>query len=197
MTQRSKQKAQSRAAIIASAAQLIREHGGAGVSVQAAMAGAGLTVGTFYAHFADKAELVDDAFLAAVAESIQLVSNAANGRTGLGALQDVLDAYLSEWHRDNPDSGCPLPAMTGEAAAGDGSLDPSTISFAVNAMTESIRHVASDITASESVALLALMVGGQILARALGDAPASALVLDACRDHGAGLIATDGRRQSR
>ena len=54
-------KAESRKAILDSAARLFRERGVEGVTVAEVMQDAGLTHGGFYAHFKSKDELVETA----------------------------------------------------------------------------------------------------------------------------------------
>ncbi|WP_040838159.1 TetR/AcrR family transcriptional regulator, partial [Nocardia brevicatena] len=56
MSQREHQKEESRQRIVRSAIGLLRFRGPATVSVADVMAGAGLTVGGFYAHFPSKEE---------------------------------------------------------------------------------------------------------------------------------------------
>jgi TetR/AcrR family transcriptional repressor of nem operon len=187
MSQREQQKTNSRQAIVASAAGLIRQRGIGGTSVQAAMAGAGLTVGAFYAHFEDKAALLNEAFTVAMGDALGLVSDASEGLTGADAMRAVLARYLSEEHRDTPAGGCPLPAALGEGAV----LDPQTSAEVVTAGLEEMRALVMRISGrseTEALALVALMVGGQILARALRGLPVSSEVLAACRDAGERLL---------
>jgi TetR/AcrR family transcriptional repressor of nem operon len=61
MNAKLEQKERTHAAIIGSACKLLCEKGIAGARVYDVMSGAGLTVGGFYAHFASKKALVDEA----------------------------------------------------------------------------------------------------------------------------------------
>lgn len=185
MKKRERQKTASREAIVASAAGLLRRGGFGGTSVQAAMAGAGLTVGGFYAHFSDKSALCDEAFFIAMGGALDLVTHAATGRNGTDAVNAILGAYLSEVHRDHPEMGCPLPATSGEAAVRPGTSS-AVIAEGVSAMTGRVEELTGT-TPAEAVSLVALMIGGQILARAVSSEPDSDEILAACRTVGARL----------
>ncbi len=194
MSQRSGQKTASRQAIIASAAEVLRERGAAGTSVQAAMAGAGLTVGAFYAHFPDKAALLSAALDQAMDDTQALVDEAAAGQRGVEALQAVLAQYLSAQHRDDVRHGCPLPSVMGEAATIEGSALQPRLAQALTTLQRRLSAVAPEgLDAEHALALVALMVGGQILARATRSSPLSNRVLAAARQAGAELIAGAGR----
>ncbi len=196
MSQRADQKSKSKHAILQSAATILRERGAAGASVQQVMGGAGLTVGAFYAHFGDKNALVTEAFKRALHEAMALVDEAADRQTGAAALSNVVARYLSEQHRDEVRTGCPLPAMLGEAAASGDVAPRELLADAVRTMRDRLAAVlASETEDDRLLALLALMVGGQILARATRGTETSSSVLAACRSAGREL-ATSGARRS-
>jgi TetR/AcrR family transcriptional repressor of nem operon len=198
MSQRALQKSDSKRAILRSAATILRERGGAGASVQHVMAGAGLTVGAFYAHFPDKEALVAEAFVQALDEAKALVDGATGGATGAAALSAVVDRYLSEEHRDDVRRGCPLPAMLGEAAASHDADSSELFEQAVKTMRDRLAAVAQkDAPADAVLALVALMVGGQILARATRGTPTSSMVLASCRKAGKALAAAPRARVQR
>lgn len=187
MSQRERQKAASRQTIVDSAADLIRRRGPGGTSVQAAMAGAGLTVGAFYAHFEDKTALLNEAFAAAMTEGLGMVDGAAAGGTGTAAVRAVLDRYLSQEHRDDPARGCPLPSVLGERAVQQDVAPAEEIVVGVEAMRDRLAQLGCP--RQDALALVALMVGGQVLARALRKTPLSDDVLHACREAGGRIAA--------
>jgi TetR/AcrR family transcriptional regulator, transcriptional repressor for nem operon len=187
MSQRERQKAASRQAIVESAAGLIRQRGPGGTSVQAAMAGAGLTVGAFYAHFEDKTALLDEAFAAAMEQGLGMVDGAAAGCAGADAIGAVLDRYLSQEHRDDPTRGCPLPSVLGEHAVQQDAAPPGAIIVGVEAMQDRLAQLGCP--RQDALALVALMVGGQVLARALRGTALSDDVLHACREAGGRIAA--------
>jgi TetR/AcrR family transcriptional repressor of nem operon len=195
MSQRSIQKAESRAAILKSAAALVRERGLARTTVGDATAGAGLTVGAFYAHFSDKDDLLASAFEEAFRDTEALVANAAAGKKASAAVAAVVCRYLSEEHLDDIRGGCPLPAVLGEAAATDMTASRAPLARSIETMQARLVAVAPGaVSADRALALVALMVGGQILARAARGTPVSSRVLGACRAAGTDLVRRPARR---
>ena len=160
------------------------------------MTGAGLTVGAFYAHFASKSQLLGEAFEAAMGDGLDLARSAA-AETGAGAggqvrLQAVLDRYLSLEHRDAPALGCPLPSVLGEAAVGEPSDQAEVWADGVERLVAVLVEVGG-CTREQALAQVALMVGGQVLARSLRGLPVSDEVLAAARQVGGGLCSQEVR----
>jgi TetR/AcrR family transcriptional regulator, transcriptional repressor for nem operon len=196
MPQRATQKAESRAAIVRSAADLVRVGGAEGMSVQQAMRGAGLTVGAFYAHFADKTELVDAAYQAAIDGMTQRVLSVAAAEHDGSSLLQVIDEYLSEAHRDHPELGCPLPSLLGEASHHGSPLPPTSLARGFDAMRDLFMRVDPSIDRATADALLALLVGGQVVARAVKGSPLSREVLEAARANARALIGASPERST-
>jgi TetR/AcrR family transcriptional regulator, transcriptional repressor for nem operon len=179
-------KEESRERILSSAGALIKEKGIAGTSVSEVMGGAGMTVGGFYAHFSSKDALVTETVSSSLCQSLEGLKAAAGDKRGAKWLKAATRSYLSRVHRDNPSAGCPLPATAGEIANAD-----VTVRRAVAAEVDTI---AAEIAAheeeagqarprEESLAALAMMVGGLTLSRALRETPLSDEILKACRGH--------------
>lgn len=105
MARSQKQKAESRRAIVQSAARLFREKGIDGVTVAEVMEDAGLTHGGFPRHFASKQDLVTEA-LADVFES-----NERDPLLPAGDIRAFARAYLQPGHRDRPGTGCVFAAL--------------------------------------------------------------------------------------
>lgn len=155
-------------AILASGANLIRRGGAGRATVQATMAGAGLTVGAFYAHFEDKEHLVEAAFTVALDQMSLLMEEAAAGLTGVAAVRAVADAYLSEEHRDALEAGCPLPALCAESAVNDSAATRKLLAEGIATLARRARSVAPGLLGdAEALAFVEVLVAGQILARAL------------------------------
>ena len=159
------------------------------MSVERAMAGAGLTVGAFYAHFAGKAELLEESFTLALDELGAVMRASAAGRTGRAALLDVTADYLSDAHRDHAKEGCPMPAVTASAIPLGGRSLHHLVARGLETLAERLFNLGGgDIARDRSLALGVLMVGGQILARATRGSPVSSRVLAACRDAAKALL---------
>ncbi|HXL72442.1 MAG TPA: TetR/AcrR family transcriptional regulator [bacterium] len=112
--------AQSRARIVKEAARLFRLKGYKGANLDDVMRGAGLTVGTFYAHFPSKAALLAEAMfygsqnahahLAKSPQHLQL--------QGRAWFKKFIESYISEKHRDSVELGCTLPSLISEISRG-------------------------------------------------------------------------------
>ena len=106
--------AANRAKVLAAAARLFREKGVDGIAVAELMQAAGLTHGGFYNHFPSKEALAT----AASAESLRRSNDglaAALEEGGLSALRSYVGQYLSPRHRDHPDTGNTLAALSADA----------------------------------------------------------------------------------
>jgi TetR/AcrR family transcriptional repressor of nem operon len=107
-------KAQTRERIVGTAARIIRRTGYAGTGVADIMKEAGLTHGGFYAHFANRDDLLAAAADAAGSEgvaSLDRVAAAAPAGTGFDA---IVDAYLGDGHLQRVETGCPVAALGSE-----------------------------------------------------------------------------------
>ena len=191
MSQRAAQKAESRAAILRAAAGLLRDKGIPGMSVERAMAGAGLTVGAFYAHFSGKDELLEESFTRALEEVGEVMDEGVAGRTGRAALLDAASWYLSEEHRDRAKRGCPMPAVAASTLPSGGRSLHKLVARGLETLAErTFRIGGGEVTTERALALAVLMIGGQIVARATRGSPTSSKVLVACREAAAALLAS-------
>lgn len=185
MNLKTERKEQSRSTILESAARLVRDKGIGGARVADVMAGAGLTVGGFYAHFASKTALVDEVLGRTAAEMrarlfSRLADKPAESRAGL-----VIDRYLAGSHRDDTLRGCPLPAIVGEVAT-TAPEHRDAVAAQVAAMgAELAQHLEAEPSGLKkkhlALGLVALMYGGLTLARATRGTSLSDELLRACR----------------
>jgi TetR/AcrR family transcriptional repressor of nem operon len=188
MSAKAEQKERSHETILASAARLLRERGIAGARVAEVMEGAGLTVGGFYAHFGSKEQLIDEALRRTATELRKRLFARLDEKPVADRVEVVLKRYLSAAHRDDRLRGCPLPAVIGEV----GTTAPEHRAV----LDEELRALVSDLEArlppgravprrALALGLVALMVGGLTLSRALRGTELSEEVLRACRAVGA------------
>jgi TetR/AcrR family transcriptional repressor of nem operon len=102
-----KTKTHTHAKILKVAAKRFRELGLDGIGVADVMKQAGVTAGAFYKHFKSRDELVVEA-LGAAFKDIDAWEEYAE------TLAQVLEIYLTEYHRDNPGAGCAMGALLGD-----------------------------------------------------------------------------------
>jgi TetR/AcrR family transcriptional regulator, transcriptional repressor for nem operon len=111
------QAAENRRAIVAAATRLFRERGVEAVGLSELMKHAGFTQGGFYNHFESKADLVAEVLASAIAEGNAEFAKMARAPVDESstALRRYINWYLSQAHRDNIDSGCPITGFAGDA----------------------------------------------------------------------------------
>jgi TetR/AcrR family transcriptional repressor of nem operon len=184
MNAKLEQKERSHETILQSAARLVRERGISGARVADVMKGAGLTVGGFYAHFASKEDLVDEAHRRTGAGLRERLFSRLEEKPEADRAEVVLKRYLSAAHRDEQTMGCPLPAVVGEIGTTAGE-HRAVLAEQVEALRASLEDYLPKSRRALALALVALMVGGLSLARALRGTELSDEVLRACRALGA------------
>lgn len=190
--ERVKRKAETRERILASTARLLRERGIAAASVQEVMKGAGLTVGGFYAHFASKEALVDEAIRDTLRSARQrmLEIDAAE------KLDGVVRRYLSRRHRDD-EAVCPLPSIAGEIATGAPHAEVLAAELDVHVGALAGLLPKGPGKKRRALALLALLYGGLTLARATRGTELSDEILEACRQFARQALGLSDERSER
>jgi TetR/AcrR family transcriptional repressor of nem operon len=185
MTAKAEQKEQSHETILESAARLVREKGIAGAGVAQVMKGAGLTVGGFYAHFASKEALIDEALRRTGARMRARLFDKIEEKPLADRAEVLIKRYLSVANRDQTTMGCPLPAVVGEVGSTAQEHSVVLSEQITNLAKEMEKHLPeekSELTPKHlAIGLVALMYGGLSLARAVRDTPLSDEILKACR----------------
>ena len=157
--------------IVKEASRLFRERGFEDVSVGEVMKAAGLTHGAFYAHFDSKEEL--QAAAVAYGQEVSLGRlQRSKTKKGKGSFTD---AYLSPWHRDNPGDGCTMAALAQEVARSTPELKAAFEQGLENMLS------AEGGDRKEAIFLVAAMIGGVVLARAVHDPRLSDEILKSVR----------------
>jgi AcrR family transcriptional regulator len=175
-------KAETHERIVETAARAIRAQGYAGASVAEVMKEAGLTHGGFYAHFASRDAMVEEAIDRAAGEGRARLHAVAEGAEPGHALEAIVASYLSDRHVEHPETGCTLAALGSETARQAPALR--------RIASRQVRGLASLLTAhlpggeapdsrDRALALLCGMVGALSLARAVDDPALSRALRDA------------------
>lgn len=173
-------KAASHDRIVKAAAARMRRDGINGVGVSDLMNEAGLTHGGFYRHFDSRDDLVAEAVECGLAQGSEHALALAR-RGGMPALNAFIDAYLSESHRDSPETGCAVVALA-EDVARAGSRPRSAYARQVG---DYIDVLAGLLPGADPVAdrqratlILSALVGAVSMARAVDDVELSRQILD-------------------
>jgi TetR/AcrR family transcriptional repressor of nem operon len=161
--------ATTHAALVAAASELVRDHGFDGLTVGAVMKAAGLTHGGFYAHFPDRAALVQAAVVHALGPTIARFAEFAQDAERAGDPAAVARTYLSEGHVARRAQGCAVAALVGEAAR---QPLPVRTAFAEGAATAAgllAQAVPPDDGSARAWGVFAMMSGALALMRTVPD----------------------------
>jgi TetR/AcrR family transcriptional regulator, transcriptional repressor for nem operon len=177
-------KAISHERIVAVAARAIRRGGFQGVGVADIMKEAGLTHGGFYAHFRNRDALLAEALERAGKDTAAqlhegVARRLARGRSPLRAL---VEAYLSDRHLSEIETGCAVAALASEMPRQAAEVREAAAQR-VRGLLASVRGALPEGSPAESAtAVASQMVGALQLARALGDNAEGRALLKAARD---------------
>ncbi len=181
-------KAETRTRILDSARRLFNRRGLTEISIDEIMAGAGLTRGGFYSHFNSKEELYAEAILHFVhcRPSPGWQQHAfETPMDGSRLARVVLDAYLSRAHAEDVDGSCPMIGLATDVARGSGAAKAAyrqILAMMTGIFAETLGpdafalangHNGGPDDASDhqrALAVVAMCVGGMVLARAVDDA---------------------------
>jgi len=164
---------QARQRIVESARRLFNQNGFEGVSVDAIMAGAGLTRGGFYSYFESKSELYAEA-LACFFTDPNWKSWWDGVHVDLAAADagpQIVRAYLSRQHFEDVENSCPMIALPSDVARSDDRVK-AAFENVFKAMVALLGRDARNATLSRedsAMAIAALCIGGMVVARSLND----------------------------
>ena len=154
--------------IVSTAARALRRAGYEGVSVAEIMKDAGLTHGGFYAHFASRDALVEEALERATSDSLGVLAQVTGDGGGIAALAEQ---YLSDAHLESPEHGCCMASLGTETRR-----QPDAVrAIAARGMKQFVALVERDLPAGlseserrdEAMLIVSALVGAMVIARAV------------------------------
>jgi TetR/AcrR family transcriptional repressor of nem operon len=173
------QAAANREKVLQAAGTLFRQHGFDGIGVADIMKRAGLTHGGFYGQFASKDDLAAETTARVLGKAgwQERLTGKANPAFG-----DVVRAYLSPRHRDDPGTGCLLSALGSDAAR-----QPLAVRRAftdgfrarIDALLTLVPGRSQAARREKALATMAGLVGALMLSRAVDDPGLSDEILEA------------------
>lgn len=178
------QVALNRERIVETAARLFREKGYDGIGVSDLMKSAGLTHGGFYGHFNSKEDLLAEATAHAMKISVDRWKGYL-AKAPETALDKISAGYLSEDHRDHPDLGCSVTALSADISRLGDKARHALTEGASGQMAVLEKLVAGEDDAEkrkQAMAVYASMVGAVMLARAVDDEALSLEILKAVQE---------------
>lgn len=179
-------KLENREQVIETAARLLRERGFDGIGVADIMKAAGLTHGGFYRHFESKDDLAVKASERAIAETTGVLIEEL-AKQPPDPFRALIERYVSPEHRDDPGTGCILPALAADAARRDDPALRGVFTAAIKGYLAQLELIQSARRREGGhrapAAILAEMVGAMILSRVISDeALADSVIADVVDD---------------
>ena len=176
-------KEETRRRIIDAAGRRLKSDGIDGSGIATLMSDAGLTNGAFYAHFDSKEDLVANTLAEQLREQ----------RENFSAMpvDEIVRAYLSIEHRDNPAGGCPSAGLLDEIGRSPDATKRAYTNGLLGVIDDIAERLASDDPSSERgrvLSVFALMVGTLELSRALADRQLADRVLEQGIDNALALL---------
>lgn len=172
--------------IVETAARAIRRSGYDGTGVADIMKEAGLTHGGFYAHFDSREAMLAEAADRAGAEAVATMERIAASTPPDQALEAMMQAYLSNEHVKDIETGCATAALGSEMPR----QTPEVRRAATRRIKEMIDLVARQLpdwgqpgAHEHALVIVATMVGALILARAVDDPKLSNALREAALGH--------------
>lgn len=182
MAHRIGQKEESKAKILKSAGRVFRSRGFGGSGIDGLAKDAAVTSGAFYAHFKSKADAFREAVVAGL-EDLKLGVSQAREQLGSSWREAFIDFYLGERRTCDLADSCALQSLSTEVAR----AEENTRQAYETELLAIIETVAAgldgkhDARREEATVLLALLVGGVTLARAVQDPVISSNIAAAVR----------------
>lgn len=177
----------TRERIVECARRLFNRKGLSEVSIDEIMAEAGLTRGGFYNHFASKDELYVEAVAAYSKcnptdrwDGVDIDFSAQ----GLTLARQIINAYLSRQHLEDVEGHCPMIALPSDVArAGPQVRDAyeSALQGMAAIFESGTAELSSPHRRERALRLVALCVGGMVLARTLNNADLASEIREAAR----------------
>ncbi|MDE1918067.1 MAG: TetR/AcrR family transcriptional regulator [Sphingomonadales bacterium] len=184
MTEKLSHKERTRARILDEAAKAMRAHGFDGVSVATVMKAAGLTHGGFYAHFANRDDLVTHTIDRMFDDNRTMLARHLEQDDKAAGLIAYIDDYLSEERIGWRTRGCALTAMMSEAVR----MPPEARAvFAAgmeryrNRLRDALIAIGHPNAEEEATSALSEMVGAATMARAFGEGDMASAILRTAR----------------
>jgi TetR/AcrR family transcriptional regulator, transcriptional repressor for nem operon len=174
---RKRTKTDTHARILKVAAKRFRELGLDGIGVADVMKQAGVTVGAFYKHFKSRDELVVEALGTAFKDLDAWEKHAES-------LAQLLENYLTEYHRDNPGAGCAMGALLGDMSRASKSAKTVYTTRVKHSLAVTAGLLPSEESADKrghALLILASLLGALNLSRAVSDPSLSREILEQVR----------------
>lgn len=185
MRYRPEHKAEVHQKIVKDASRRVLSEGLNGAAVAAVMRDTGLTHGGFYKHFESKDELLLESLREAFRTIADDLASVAEQLPPDVAWRAIVNAYLTLEYCDQPERGCPLPALAPELARVDKRMKGQILHELVKYKDRMLPFMPGRRTADKERAFFSIfstMVGAMEIARMLSEPAMREVVLANARD---------------
>jgi TetR/AcrR family transcriptional regulator, transcriptional repressor for nem operon len=164
-------KRDTREKILESARRLFNRNGYSGVSIEQIMSAAGLTHGGFYRHFSGKDELYAEAVRQFLCKKEPAAWQRPRRPSAVSRprARRIVDAYFSREHFDDREGCCPLLGTASDVERGGAEVRAAYQEVVEQMVKVFADHLDAPRARQRALALVALCVGGMVLARNVGD----------------------------
>ena len=183
-------KEQAREAILLAAGRALKRSGYGGIGIDGLMSAAGVTSGAFYTHFKSKDSLLKDV----------LEQSSQNARERLKTLREkdpdgwlpaYVDFYLGPAHLVEFEDGCVLAALSGDVGRLSESVQAEyrqNLQAFTSAIAEGLSEGTEERRRKKARSLVAMMLGGLVIARGIADLAQASEYLSDLRDQAKRMI---------
>ena len=170
MARQADRKRETHARVLDAAGRQFRSHGYDGVGVAGIAEAAGITTGALYAHFGSKDGAFQAALMAGLDEVIEAIPvfRARHGEAWIAAFAAY---YLGQAHRDDRECGCAMTALSPDVARSDAELKglyADKMQQIAGLVADGLADGSREERLARAWTLLASLIGGLILSRAVG-----------------------------
>ncbi|MFK2877800.1 TetR/AcrR family transcriptional regulator [Rhodanobacter hydrolyticus] len=183
-----------RGRILLSAGRMFRSHGFGGCGVDGLAKGAEVTSGAFYAHFKSKADAFREAVIVGMADLRRGVEQMRE-QFGSRWRSGFIDFYLGDRRTCDLADSCALQSLSSEVARASDEVRQAyetELHSVIEAMAAGLAGKPKA-RREEAIALLALLVGGVTMARAVQDPATSEAIAAAVRKAALALEGAEAR----
>ncbi len=170
--------------VVKIAAAQMRKRGPDQVAVADVMHRAGLTHGGFYAHFGSKDDLIAAAVGRMFQDAREMLRGATEGKDKAEGLRSYINAYVSKSHRDQPERGCAIAALSSDIHR-QGRKARVAYDEGIAVLVDKITGLLSEKEGVDrralAVSMMAEMTGAVAAARAVSDVALSDEILASAR----------------
>jgi AcrR family transcriptional regulator len=155
--------------MVEAGAKALRQKGFNGIGVDGLASAAAVTSGAFYSNFANKEALLQEVVGTCLGKPFVAAEGTVLERRQ--KLKEWLALYFSVAHRDSPETGCIMPALSADVARAGNDVRiiyTERIKALVTRITEVLEGEAND-RERKAWNIIALMIGSVSAARAMSD----------------------------